>query len=61
MTKNRKGRAGWHQAAPKTSKSVCNFTNLIACIKAFIITPALWGLLPRSNSELEYLSREIVR
>ncbi len=46
MTANRKGRAGWHQATPKTSKSTCNSTGLAARIKAVIVTLALWGLLP---------------
>lgn len=46
MTTNRKGRAGWHQATPKTSKSNSNSTGLVARIKAAIITLALWGLLP---------------
>ncbi len=46
MTRNRKGRAGWHQATPKTSKSTCHFTGLTARIKAVIVTLALWGLLP---------------
>lgn len=46
MTRNRKGRAGWHQAALKTSKRACNSTGLIALVKGFIITLALWGWLP---------------
>ena len=46
MTRNRKGRAGWHQATLKTSKRTCNFTGLAARIKAATITLALWGLLP---------------
>ena len=46
MTKNRKGRAGWHQATLKTSKRTRNFTGLAARIKAVIVTLALWGLLP---------------
>ncbi|MGB5830677.1 MAG: hypothetical protein WBG92_01625 [Thiohalocapsa sp.] len=46
MTRNRKGRAGWHQATLKTSKSTSNSTGLAARIKAVIVTLALWGLLP---------------
>jgi hypothetical protein len=46
MTRNRKGRAGWHQATPKTSESNCNSTGLTARIKAVIVTLALWGLIP---------------
>ncbi|MBT3046003.1 MAG: hypothetical protein KME53_03535 [Candidatus Thiodiazotropha sp. (ex Clathrolucina costata)] len=46
MTTNRKGRAGWHQATLKTSKHTCNFTGLVARVKGFIVTLALWGLLP---------------
>ncbi|MEJ1388533.1 MAG: hypothetical protein RPU12_11550 [Candidatus Sedimenticola sp. (ex Thyasira tokunagai)] len=46
MTRKTKGRAGWHQAAPKTCKNSSNSTDLITCIKAVIVTLALWGLLP---------------
>ena len=46
MTINRKGRAGWHQATPKTSKSASNYTGLAVRAKAIIITLALWGLIP---------------
>jgi len=46
MTRNRKGRAGWHQATPKTSKSAFNYTDLAVRAKAIIITLALWGLIP---------------
>lgn len=46
MTRNRKGRAGWHQATPKTSKRTRNFTGLPVRIKAVIVTLALWGLFP---------------
>jgi hypothetical protein len=46
MTTNRKGRAGWHQATLKTSKHTRNFTGLVARVKGFIVTLALWGLLP---------------
>jgi len=46
MTINKKGRAGWHQATPKTSENTRNYTGLAACIKATIITLALWGLIP---------------
>ena len=51
MTRNRKGRAGWHQAAPKTSNIDCNFTNLATRIKALIVTLALWGWLPVSIAD----------
>ena len=46
MTRNRKGRAGWHQATLKTSKITCNSNDLAPRIKAAIVTLALWGLLP---------------
>jgi len=46
MTTNRKGRAGCHQATPKTSKTTHNSTGLAARIKAVIVALALWGLLP---------------
>ena len=46
MTKNRKGRAGWHQATPKTSNNASNSTGPAVRIKAAIVTLALWGLLP---------------
>ena len=46
MTTNRKGRAGGHQATPKTSKCTCHFTGLAARVKGFIVTLALWGWLP---------------
>jgi len=46
MTTNRKGRAGWHQATLKTSKHTRNFTGLVASVKGFIVTLALWGWLP---------------
>ncbi len=51
MTKNRKGRAGWYQATPKTSKCTGNSTGLAARIKAAIVTLALWGLLPVSVTD----------
>ncbi len=46
MNTNRKGRAGWHQATPNTSTSICNSTGLSDRVKGFIITLTLWGLLP---------------
>jgi hypothetical protein len=46
MTKNRKGRPGWHQVTLKNTKSTCNSTGLAARIKGVIVTLALWGLLP---------------
>lgn len=46
MITNRKGRAGGHQASPKTSKSTRHSIGLAAPIKAAIVTLALWGLLP---------------
>lgn len=51
MTRNRKGRAGWHQATPKTSKSTSNSTDLAARIKAAVVTLALWGLLPATVAD----------
>jgi hypothetical protein len=46
MTRKTKGRAGWHQATRKTSKSNHHFTGLASRIKAVIVKLALWGLLP---------------
>jgi len=46
MTTNRKGRAGCNQATPNTSKHTRDFTGLAARVKGFIVTLALWGLLP---------------
>jgi hypothetical protein len=46
MDRQTKGRAGWHQATPKTSISTCNSTRLVAPIKGAIVTLALWELLP---------------
>ena len=46
MTRNRKSRAGWHQATLKTSKSTSNSTGLAPRVKGFIVTLALWGWLP---------------
>lgn len=46
MTRNTKGRAGWHQTTLKTSNITRNSTGLASRIKAAIVTLALWGLLP---------------
>jgi len=46
MTRNRKGRLGWHQATLITSKRAYNFIGLASRIKAVVVTLALWGLLP---------------
>jgi hypothetical protein len=46
MAANRKGRAGWHQATPKTSERTCNSTGLTARIKGFVVTLTLWAWLP---------------
>ena len=51
MTRKTKGRAGWHQATPKTSKSTCNCTGLASRLKAAIVNLALWGLLPMAVAE----------
>ena len=40
------GRAGWHHATPKTSKSTCNCNVNALHLKAFIVTLAFWGWLP---------------
>lgn len=44
MSRKTEGRAGWHQATPKTSKSNRNSTGIEARIKAVIVTLALLGL-----------------
>ena len=46
MTRNRKGRAGWHQATLKTSQRASKSTGLAARIRSVIVSLALWGLLP---------------
>lgn len=46
MTRKTKGRTGWHQATPITSKYTFYFTVLASRIKALIVTLALWGWLP---------------
>lgn len=46
MISKAKGRAGWHQATLKTTKSTCNSTGLASRIKGLIVTLALWGWLP---------------
>lgn len=51
MTTSIKGRAGWHQATPKTSKRTSNFTGLAASIKSAIVTLALWGVLPMAVAD----------
>lgn len=51
MTRKSKGRAGWHQATPKSSKRTSDFTGLTARIKAAIVTLVLWGLLPVAVAE----------
>ena len=40
MTKKTKGRAGWHQATPKTSNSTRNFTGITSRIEAVFATKA---------------------
>ena len=51
MTTNRKGRAGWHQATLETSTHTRDFTGLVARIKGFVVTLALWGWLPVGLAE----------
>lgn len=46
MRRKTKGRAGGHQATPKTSQYSRYFTSLAARIKAVIVTLSLWGWLP---------------
>jgi len=45
------GRAGWHQATPKTSDNTLNSTGFASRVKATIVTLALWGLLPISVAD----------
>ena len=45
MTKNNEGRAGWHQATPKTSDSR-NLSSIASRIKALIVRLAICGLIP---------------
>ncbi|MFQ5643986.1 MAG: hypothetical protein ACE5FQ_09825 [Thiogranum sp.] len=46
MSRKTKGRAGGHQATPKTSQYTRYFTGLASQIKAVIVTLSLWGWLP---------------
>lgn len=46
MTKNRKGRAGGHQATPKTSKTTCKSSCITSRVKAIAVTLAAWGWSP---------------
>jgi hypothetical protein len=51
MTTKTKGRAGGHQATPKTSKSTCNSTGIVSRVKAAIVTLAVWGWFPLGLAE----------
>jgi|GEM_PF-998972 len=51
MTINRKGRAGWHPATPKTSKSTFHSTGLGPCVKGRMITLSLWGWRPLRSTD----------
>ena len=44
MTENKKGRAGCNLATLKNSNTQ-NFTGLVARVKGFIVTLALWGVI----------------
>ncbi|WP_156782053.1 hypothetical protein [Acidihalobacter aeolianus] len=46
MTANRKGRAGWHQATPKTSNHPRNSTGIVSRVKAAVMTLAVWSWFP---------------
>ena len=46
MTTNKKGRAGRHQATPKTSESTYNSTGIASRVKAAVVTLAVWGWFP---------------
>ncbi|MGA7800150.1 MAG: hypothetical protein WCC36_05015 [Gammaproteobacteria bacterium] len=46
MTTNRKGRAGGHQATPKTSNYTRNFTRIASRLKAAVVTLAVGGWFP---------------
>ena len=45
MTRNRKSRAGWHQATLVTAYTH-NVMSIAALVKAVLQTLAVWGLLP---------------
>jgi len=47
MTQKNRGRAGWHQATPKTSFIKMHFTRIISWIQICIVTLAVWGWIPR--------------
>ncbi len=51
MTKKTKGRAGGHQATPKTSLSSCHSTGIVTRVKAAMVTLALWGWFPIGLAE----------
>ncbi|MFC1772648.1 hypothetical protein ACFL3A_04760 [Pseudomonadota bacterium] len=45
MARKTKGRAGWHQATPNTSKYICNSTGLASRIKEVVVILVLLNLL----------------
>lgn len=47
MINKTKGSTGRHQATPKISNSVANFTDIVARAKAAIVTLAVWGWFPQ--------------
>lgn len=51
MTKKAKGRAGWHQAAPDTSKGTLSSTDVASRVKVIIVTLAVWGWVPLGLAE----------
>lgn len=51
MSDKTKGRAGVHQATPKTSESTRYSTAVASRLKAAIITLALWGWFPIGLAE----------
>ncbi len=46
MISKAKGRAGWHQATPKTSMSTGKSTGVASRIKATLVALVSWGCLP---------------
>ena len=46
MTTYKKGRAGGHQATPKTSESTFNSTGIASRVKAAVVMLAVWGWFP---------------
>ncbi len=55
MSRQTKGRAGWHQATSSTSNTQNHFTRFTPLIKAMIITMVMQGLFPIAPADFHDL------